>query len=59
MVFKIFLKSFFFVSMASQNFSCQKNIIQLNILINIMNTLSYDMDYDVKFLAFQKSNTLW
>jgi len=45
--------------MASQKNLCQKKIIQLNILINIMSPLSYDMDYIVEFLTFQKSNTLW
>jgi hypothetical protein len=36
-----------------------KEIIQLNILVNIMNPQSYDMDYEARFLALQKSNMLW
>jgi hypothetical protein len=51
-------KLFSFVSMVSHYFLCQK-ITQLNILVNIMSPWSYDMDCNARFLAFQKSNTLW
>jgi len=54
-VFKIFQNYFPLYQMAFN----VKKITQLSILVNIMSLQSYDMDYDARFLAFQRSNMLW